>query len=110
MTLNFNDGSFRPCHKRDDVIQYINKESNHRPNLIKHLSASIEKRPSDNSSDEKIFKESAIYYEDTFNKAGYIDKLVYHAPAQVTRKTKTKIANGVLYGLTYHIVKVSQRE
>ena len=30
--------------------------------------------------------------------------------AQVTRKTKTKIANGKLHGLTYHTVKVSQRE
>ena len=29
---------------------------------------------------------------------------------QVTRKTKTKSANGTLYGLTYHVVKVSQQE
>ena len=27
VTLNFNDGSFRPCDKPDDMIQYINKES-----------------------------------------------------------------------------------
>ena len=70
VTLNLNDGSFRPCHKLDDIIQYINKESNHPPNLIKHLQASIEKRLSNNSPEEKIFKESAIYYEDTLNKAG----------------------------------------
>ena len=25
VTLNFNDGSFRPYHKPDDIIQYINK-------------------------------------------------------------------------------------
>ena len=30
--------------------------------------------------------------------------------AQVTRKTKTKTANGTLYGLTHHTVKVSQRD
>ena len=30
--------------------------------------------------------------------------------AQVNRKTKTKIANGTLHGLTHHAVKVSQRE
>ena len=25
VTLNLNDGSFRPCDKSDDIIQYINK-------------------------------------------------------------------------------------
>ena len=67
VTLNLNDGSFRPCHKPDDIIQYISNDSNHPPNLIKHLPASIEKWLSSNSSDEKIFKESAIYYQDTLN-------------------------------------------
>ena len=103
VTLKLNDGSFRPCDKPDD-IQYINKESNHPRNLIKHLPAYIEKRLSNNSSDEKTFQESPIYYQDTLNKAGYIDKVVYHtAQAQVTRKTKTKITNGTLCGLTHHI-------
>ena len=60
--------------KPEDIIQYINKEFNHCPNLIKHLPASIEKRLSNNSFDEKIFQESAIYYEDTLNKADDLDK------------------------------------
>ena len=29
VTLNLNDGSFRPYDKPDDIIQYINKEFNH---------------------------------------------------------------------------------
>ena len=67
VALNLKDGSFRPCDKRpcvlnnitlpDDIIQYINKEFNHSPNLIKHLPASIEKQI------KKIFEESAIYYK-----------------------------------------------
>ena len=31
VTLNLNDGSFRPCDKSDDIIQYINKEFSHPP-------------------------------------------------------------------------------
>ena len=81
VTLNLNDGSFRPSHKPDDIIHYINKESNHPPNLIKHLPESNVKRLSNNSSDEKIFKEAAIYYKDTLNKVGFINKLVYRAPS-----------------------------
>ena len=80
VTLKLNDGSFRSCDKPGDIIQYIKKESNHLPNLIKPLPAYIEKRLSNNSSGEKIFQELPIYYEDTLNKAkaSYIDKVVYH--------------------------------
>ena len=90
VTLNLNDGSFRPCDKPDDIIQYINKEFNHPPNLIKHLLASIEKRLSNNSFDEKLFQESAIYYEDTLNKARYLDKVVCHAPSASNQENKNK--------------------
>ena len=90
MTLNLNDGSFRPCDKSDDIIQYINKEFNHPPNLIKHLQASIEKQLSNNSFDKKIFQESAVYYEDTLNKASYINKVAYHAPSTSNQENKNK--------------------
>ena len=75
MTLNLIDGSYKPYHKAD-IIQYINKESNHPPNVIKPLQRSIEKRLSNHSSNEKVFRKSAIYYEDTINKPSYINKLV----------------------------------
>ena len=96
VTLNLNDGSFRPCDKPDDIIQYINKEFNHPPNLIKHLPASIEKQLSNNSFDKKIFQESAIYYEDILNKAGFINKVAYRAPSANNQENKAKIANGTL--------------
>ena len=90
VTLNLNDGSFRSCDKPDDISQYINKESNHPSDLIKHLPASTEKRLSSNSSDEKIFQELAIYYEDISNKAGYIDKVVHDAPGASNLENKNK--------------------
>ena len=55
-----------------------------------------------------MFQKTAIHYEDTLNKAGYIDKVIYQAPS--TSNQEKKIVNGTLYGLTYHIVKVSQQE
>ena len=90
VTLNLNNGSFKPYHKPNDIIQYINKESNHPPSIIEHLPASIEKRLSNNSSVEKIFKEAAIYYEDTLNKAGYINNLVYHTASTSNQENKNK--------------------
>ena len=85
--LNLNDGSFGPCDKPDDII---NKEFNHPPNLIQHLPASIEKRLLKIFFDEKMFQESAIYYEDTVNKAGYTDKLAYHASSASNQEKKKK--------------------
>ena len=90
VTLNLNNGSFRSCDKPDDIIQYINKEFKHPPNIIKHLPVSAEKRLSNNSFVEKIFQESAIYYEDTLNKARYLDKVVYHAPSASNQENKNK--------------------
>ena len=97
MTLNLNNGSFKPYYKPDDIIQYINNESNHPPSIIKHLSASIEKRLSNSSSNEKIFKEAAIYYEYSLNKAGYINKLVYHTPSASNQGKKNRQRNVVSF-------------
>ena len=60
-SLNLKDGTFRPYHKPEDQIQYIHMESNHPPNIIKHIPASIETRLSNLSSTELIFKESTTH-------------------------------------------------
>ena len=40
MTLNLKDSTFRPYHKSGDHMQYIHTESNHPPNIVKHIPAS----------------------------------------------------------------------
>ena len=40
--------------------------------------------------DGKIFKEAAVYYEDTLNKACYIKKLVYYTPSASNQESKNK--------------------
>ena len=42
ITLNLKDSTFRPYHKPGDQMQYIHTESNHPPNIIKHIPAFIE--------------------------------------------------------------------
>ena len=102
-STEINNGSFKPYHKPDGIIQYINKEFNHPLSIIEHLPASIEKRLSNNSSDEKIFKEAAIYYEDTLNKAGYINNLVYHilSPSNQENKNKSRQQNFMWFNPPY---------
>ena len=76
-TFNLKDGTFRPYYKPDDQIQYIHTGSNHAPNIIKHIPASIETRLSNLSSTQIIFKESTTHYENNLRQSGYNKKLTY---------------------------------
>ena len=57
LTLTLKDGTFRLYHKPDDQMQYIHTESNHLPNIIKHILVSIENFWSNLCSTEILFKE-----------------------------------------------------
>ena len=75
--MNLKDDTFRPYHKPNDQIQYIHTESNHPPNIIKHIPASIENRLSNLSSTEILFKESIKHYEGSLRQSEYNKKLTY---------------------------------
>ena len=60
VTLNLDNGSFKPYHKPDDIIQYINKESNHPPTITKHLSVA-----------EKSFKDRFYNHTKSFTHEDY---------------------------------------
>ena len=76
-TFNLNDGTFRPYKKPNDTPLYINVDSNHPPNIIKQIPATINKRINELSSNEEMFKRSAPYYNDALAKSGYTEKLKY---------------------------------
>ena len=77
LTFNLKDSTFRPYRKPDDQIQYIHTESNHPPNIIKHIPASIDTRLSNLSSTEIIFRQSTTHYENNLRQSGYNKKLTY---------------------------------
>ena len=77
VTLNLNDGSYRPFHKTNDEILYIHKESNHPPTIIKQLPISIECRLSNLFSSKEIFAQSVKIYQEALIKCGYEHELVY---------------------------------
>ena len=108
VTLNLKDGSFRPYHKPDDQIQYIHTESNHPPNIIKHIPASIETRLSNLSSNEIIFKESTTRYENNLRQSGYNKKLTYK-PADTNHQKHISIREKS-YGLNDRLAKMFQQK
>ena len=96
ITFNLNDGSFRPYHKPDENVKYIHVNSNHPPNIIKQLPKNIETRLSKLSSNEKIFYESAKYYEEKLKNSGYKTKLTY-SPPQITNNNKNKRKRNIIW-------------
>ena len=44
ITLNLNDGSYRPYRKPNEETNYIHINSDHPPSIIKEIPQSIEKR------------------------------------------------------------------
>ena len=83
VTLDLNNGT-------NDEFLYINAKSNHPPNITKQLPISIESRLRALSSNEKLFQEAAVEYQNALHKCGYNYKLSYKAPVNVNTKSNEK--------------------
>ena len=75
--LNLTDTAYKPCHKPNDEICYIYKESNHSFSITKQLPISVETRLSNISSNEKVFNESVSIHQEALDKSGYNRKLKF---------------------------------
>ena len=90
VTLNLNDGSYRPYKKPNDETNYIHVNSDHPPSILKQLPVSIEKRLSSLSSSKEIFEETAPYYEKYLSNCQYREKLNYRNPTSPNLIRKRK--------------------
>ena len=68
---------YKPNRKPNDNPVYINKNSNHTPTVLRQLRKSVSKRISETSSNEQIFKDSILIYEEALKKSGFHEKLEY---------------------------------
>ena len=81
ITMNLNSGSHKPYHKPDTETNYIHSESDHPPSILKQLPFSVERRISELSSSEEIFKQAKDHYQEALTKSGYTHQLRYNPPA-----------------------------
>ena len=63
ITLNLNDGSYRPYKKSTEETNYIHVNCDHPSSILKQLPMSIEKRLSSSSPSKEIFEETAPCHE-----------------------------------------------
>ena len=79
--------------KPNDHPQYINTKSNHPPNIIKQIPASIKRRISDNSSNEDAFNKAKPVYNSALKASGYTETLTYNKDKQPTRPRRNRQRN-----------------
>ena len=77
VTLNLNDGTYKPYRKPNDETLYVHAKSNHPPNITKQIPIAIENRLRNLSSSKQIFDEAASHYQEALHKSGYSYQLSF---------------------------------
>ena len=74
--------------KENDIPVYVNKESNHPPNVLKNIPLGINQRLCRISANEDIFKNAAPPYQVALEKSGYKHKLKFEPPPPEKKQRK----------------------
>ena len=90
VTMDLSDGSYRPYRKPNDTPVYINAASNHPQSVLKHIPKMVEKRLQNISSDEAVFNNAKLTYEEALKSSGFETKLVYKKNESTTRRRSRK--------------------
>ena len=91
VTLNLNNGSFCPYRKPNSNLLYINKQSNHPPNIIKQIPEMINYRISSISSSNEEFEKSKEEYEEALKSSGYKVNMKFDMKKKSRRNRKRKV-------------------
>lgn len=90
VTLNLPNGSYSPFMKSNNSLRYVNKQSNHPPQITKNIPKGINNRLSTISSDSRIFYSSITPYQDALKDSGYNEKLEYASNNRAPNATRRK--------------------
>ena len=90
LTLDLARNKYYPFRKPNDRPLYINKSSNHPPQLLKQLPAAISRRLTDISSDQAAFEEAAPLYNEALQASGYTEKVKFMEERKNRRPAKKK--------------------
>ena len=98
VTFNSTDGSYRPFRKDSSITEYVNRHSNHPPQIIKRIPEIVQQRLITISSSREIFEESKCFYEECLRKSGYTSvNLEYKPPADTKQRNKRTRTRNILW-------------
>ena len=88
--LNLDTGIHKPFTKSNNTILYVDANSNHPPSIQKDIPLSVQKRLSILSSNEQVFNEIVLQYQEALDKAGYKHKLIYESQANIHKQKRNR--------------------
>ena len=90
VTLDLTTEKYKPYSKPTTTPLYVHSKSNHPPCIIKNIPEAINRRLSEISSDEEVFKDAAPPYQEALQKSGYSYTLKFTPPQQSPESTTNK--------------------
>ena len=76
VTFNLKTEKYYPNRKQNNTLQYIHKQSNHSPSIIKGILSMISKRLSDISSGKEHFDKVPPIYNEALKNSGFNETFV----------------------------------
>ena len=110
VTLNLENGTYRPYKKPNDKLLCIHSSSNHPPQIIKQLPNSISERVSKNYSNQEIFNTAKVKYEDALKKSGYSVNSKYTNNKSENEKPESETHYGLTQPLANPFQQMLQRQ
>ena len=101
ITFDLTSGTYKPYNKPNGKPIYINKLSNHPPNIIKMIPSVISRRISNISSNREVFNDAAPFYNKALAESGYNEKIVYSE--NQTSKKRQRSRNIIWYNPPFSI-------
>ena len=77
VTFNLRNGKYYPYRKPNDKPLYINRLSNHPPQILRQLTPAISRRLTDISCDAEVFREAAPLYNNALRQSGFKEEVEY---------------------------------
>ena len=87
-TFDLANDIYKPYRKPSNKPLYINKHSNHPPNILKQFPKSIEKHISETSSNTDVFNRSIKVYNNALHESNFKETLQFVVPARNNSSVK----------------------
>lgn len=97
VTLDLNNGKFKPYSKPTNTPLYVHGKSNHPPTTTKNIPESVNRRMSEISSVEQVFNEAATPYQHALRNSGYTHKLEFRQPPQTLPSRKRNRSRNIIW-------------
>ena len=90
ITLDLSTSIYKPYMKENDTPVYVNRESNHPPNVLRNIPLEINERLSRISANQQVFDEAAPPYQEALDKSGFNHKLKFQPPNPAKPKKRCR--------------------